>query len=53
MGAKAVELLLSKVSCQMVGILRGGIVGLDFSEVISVKKPIDLEMYRLVDILAI
>lgn len=53
MGAKAVELLLSKVNCQMVGTLRGDIVGVDFAEVIAIKKPIDLEMYRLVDILAI
>lgn len=53
MGAKAVELLLSKVTCKMVGTVRGDIVGVDFSEVLSIKKPIDLEMYRLVDILAI
>lgn len=53
MGAKAVELLLSRATCQMVGTLRGDIVGVDFEEVISVKKPIDLDMYRLVDILAI
>lgn len=53
MGAKAVELLLSKANCQMVGMLRGDIVGVSFDEVMSMKKPIDLEMYRLVDILAI
>lgn len=53
MGAKAVELLLSKATCQMVGTVRGEIVGVDFEQVLSVKKPVDLERYRLVDILAI
>ncbi|MDU4961891.1 MAG: 6-phosphofructokinase [Sporomusaceae bacterium] len=53
MGAKAVELLLSQVSCQMVASVKGDIVGIDFDEAITAKKPVDLELYRLIDILAI
>ena len=53
MGAKAVELLKNGEVLKMVGMQGGKIVALDIEDSTLKKKPIDIDMYNLANILSI
>lgn len=53
MGARAVDLLRQGAKCKMVGMRAGKIVDLELDEALAKRKMVDLELYRLAEILAI
>ncbi|WP_027717849.1 6-phosphofructokinase [Desulfovirgula thermocuniculi] len=53
LGARAVDLLRQGARCKMVGMQAGKIVDLELDEALAKRKTVDLELYRLAEILAI
>lgn len=53
LGAKAVELLMTGEKKKMIGMINGRLQDIDLDEVFHGRPSIDLELYRLADILSI
>lgn len=53
LGAKAVELLMEGQKKKMIGIVDGRLQDTDLEEIFHVRPSVDLELYRLADILSI
>lgn len=53
LGGKAVELISRDVGGRMVGMMNGSIVDTELDKVLSVKKPLDMTLYELADVLSI
>lgn len=51
-GGKAVDLLKDNVRDKMVGLIKGELVVNDIEKVLAASKPLDMELYRLADILS-
>ncbi|WP_066637040.1 6-phosphofructokinase [Desulfolucanica intricata] len=53
MGAKAVELLMNGAKLKMVGLHGGKVTDMDIDDSLLKKKPLDIEMYDLANVLSI
>ncbi|GAQ24448.1 MULTISPECIES: 6-phosphofructokinase [Tepidanaerobacter] len=53
MGGKAVDLITQNVKDKMVGVVNGEFVATDIEKVLSVSKPLNMQLYELADILSL
>lgn len=53
LGGKAVDLVIQNVKDKMVGVVNGEFVATDIEKVLSVSKPLDMQLYELADILSL
>ncbi len=51
-GGKAIDLLKENVKNKMIGLINGELVVTDIEKVLSTSKPLDMELYKLADILS-